>query len=78
MKLLSVKCRVCGGAGGEVEPVLDDGSGPWYPCGFCEGHGRIPIWRICAIYWSFRTFREEENKAKARRKKMLSRDTNIL
>ena len=37
-------CQDCGGAGGEVEPVLDDGSGPWYDCGWCEGTGRLTPW----------------------------------
>lgn len=32
-------CMDCGGAGGSVEPVLDDGSGPWYACGWCKGTG---------------------------------------
>lgn len=34
-------CQDCGGAGGEIEPVLDDGSGPFYICGFCEGLGIV-------------------------------------
>jgi hypothetical protein len=37
-------CQECGGAGGETEPVLDDGSGPWYGCGFCEGTGLVTRW----------------------------------
>lgn len=32
-------CQACGGAGGEVEPVLDFGEGPFFPCGWCEGTG---------------------------------------
>ncbi len=36
---LKLICQECGGSGGEVEPVLDDGSGPWEPCGMCEGTG---------------------------------------
>ena len=34
-------CQDCGGAGGWVEAVLDDGSGPFYQCGFCEGFGLV-------------------------------------
>ena len=37
----SLVCQECGGGGGSVEPVLDDGSGPWEPCGWCEGTGRL-------------------------------------
>jgi hypothetical protein len=32
-------CPACGGLGGDVEPVLDDGTGPWMECGFCQGRG---------------------------------------
>ena len=32
-------CMECRGGGGWTEPVLDDGSGPWEPCGWCEGTG---------------------------------------
>lgn len=34
-------CQDCGGAGGEVEPVLDYGEGPWFDCGWCEGTGHV-------------------------------------
>ncbi len=34
-----VPCMDCRGRGGWREPILDDGSGPWYECGWCEGTG---------------------------------------
>jgi len=34
-------CQECGGGGGHTEPILDDGTGPWEPCGFCEGTGYV-------------------------------------
>lgn len=34
-------CQECGGAGGWKEPILDDGSGPYYWCGWCEGTGYV-------------------------------------
>ena len=34
-------CQECGGAGGETDVILDDGSGPWEQCGWCEGIGKI-------------------------------------
>jgi hypothetical protein len=37
-------CQECGGSGGSVEPVLDDGSGPWDACGWCEGTGLVTPW----------------------------------
>ena len=36
-------CQDCGGAGGEVD-VLFDGMGPWDPCGWCEGTGKVTRW----------------------------------
>lgn len=37
-------CQECGGSGGEVEPVLDYGEGPWIECGWCEGTGYVTPW----------------------------------
>ena len=37
-------CQACGGAGGEEEPVLDTGEGPWLDCGWCEGTGYVTRW----------------------------------
>ena len=37
-------CQECRGWGGETEVVLDDGSGPWLECGFCEGTGLVTPW----------------------------------
>ena len=37
-------CQDCGGAGGEREPILDDGSGPWEECGWCQGTGLVTPW----------------------------------
>jgi hypothetical protein len=34
-------CQDCGGAGGEIEVVLDFGEGPWEECGWCEGTGLV-------------------------------------
>lgn len=35
-------CPYCKGQYEWVEPVLDDGSGPTYSCGFCD-HGMIEV-----------------------------------
>lgn len=37
-------CQECGGSGGEVEPVLDYGQGPFVECGWCEGTGYVTPW----------------------------------
>lgn len=36
-----LRCQECGGRGGWIEPVLEDGSGPYETCVFCEGIGLI-------------------------------------
>lgn len=38
-------CQACGGMGGNVEPVLDFGQGPWEECGWCEGTGYVDAHR---------------------------------
>ncbi len=35
----NVACPWCGGGGGFTEVILDDGTGPWEQCGFCNGTG---------------------------------------
>jgi DnaJ-class molecular chaperone len=35
-------CPACHGMGGEKEVICDDGSGPFYQCGYCKGEGIIP------------------------------------
>ena len=34
-------CQDCGGKGGYKEIVCDDGTGPWYDCGWCHGSGYV-------------------------------------
>jgi hypothetical protein len=36
-------CPYCKGSGGELDVILDDGTGPWYDCGVCNGDGMIVI-----------------------------------
>lgn len=42
-KKRSFPCPICKGQGGWKEVVLDDGSGPFDECGYCEGKGLIEI-----------------------------------
>lgn len=36
-------CPICHGQGGEKQVILDDGSGPYYECDYCNGEGLIEI-----------------------------------
>lgn len=57
---LKLICQECGGSGGEVDVVLDDGTGPWEECGMCEGTGYLSPWM--RGYWL--RWRREEKLAK--------------
>jgi hypothetical protein len=37
-------CQECHGMGGETDVILDDGTGPWEPCGWCQGTGKVTRW----------------------------------
>lgn len=37
-------CQDCRGMGGEHQPMLDDGTGPWDECGWCGGTGLTTRW----------------------------------
>jgi hypothetical protein len=45
-------CPTCKGRGGEIEPVLDDGSGPYNPCYCCDDSGFIEV--DSEIHWNIR------------------------
>jgi DnaJ-class molecular chaperone len=45
----SRSCPACRGEGGETDAILEDGSGPWWDCGFCEGEGKTITW--LAMLW---------------------------
>jgi|APIni6443716594_1056825.scaffolds.fasta_scaffold00007_34 hypothetical protein len=36
-----MQCPSCRGYGGYRDVILDDGTGPWYECGFCRGSGEV-------------------------------------
>ena len=38
---LFIGCPGCGSMGGRIDPILEDGSGPWEECGYCEGSGFV-------------------------------------
>lgn len=58
-------CQGCGGMGGETYVILDDGTGPWEPCGWCEGTGKVTRW-LRGLF--LRYMREEKRKRNARKK----------
>ena len=37
-------CQDCRGFGGETYVSLDDGTGPWEGCGWCEETGYVDAW----------------------------------
>ena len=45
VKQFGLICQECGGLGGETEPVVDFGQGPWVVCGWCDGTGKLDPWR---------------------------------
>jgi hypothetical protein len=38
-------CPICHGEGGEKHIVTDEGFGPFYPCGECNGKGTVNFFR---------------------------------
>jgi hypothetical protein len=55
-------CQACGGAGGWTEVLLDDGTGPSFVCGFCEGGGYVTKWmRGAWLRWK----KEEKRERRA-------------
>lgn len=61
-------CQDCRGSGGERDVILDDGTGPWEPCGWCEGTGKIPRWtRGAWLRWKADKYRKAKEKAAKKR-----------
>lgn len=58
-------CQDCCGYGGGYEPVLDDGSGPWYPCEWCEGTGKVTRW----VRGLWLAYRREAKRRRLREKR---------
>jgi hypothetical protein len=48
-----ILCQECGGMGGWTERILDDGTGPFEPCGWCEGTGKTTRW-LRGVWLSFK------------------------
>lgn len=46
-------CQNCSARGGEVDPVTDEGYGPWIECGWCEGTGKTTPW-LRGVWLSWR------------------------
>lgn len=54
-------CQECRGEGGWTEPLLDDGTGPRYSCGYCEGLGYTTAWM--RGYWLRDHIKPKEKKS---------------
>ena len=48
-------CPCCDGDGGDFEPETDEGYGPTYECGFCDGKGFVSIRGRLSWFWNFET-----------------------
>lgn len=46
-----MKCPCCEGEGGYTDVILDDGSGPYYPCEFCDDKGSVSIYKRIEWLW---------------------------
>lgn len=57
-------CQSCGGMGGETDVILDDGTGPWDECGWCEGTGKVTRWiRGAWLRWMAQERRARKTRA---------------
>jgi len=56
-------CQACGTAGGWVDVICELG-GPWEPCGWCEGTGRVTRW-LRGLY--LRTMKAERQRSQRAR-----------
>jgi len=59
------ECPECNGIGGEKDVILDDGTGPWYPCEVCNEKGYMnPFkkiqWKILCALWERKQKKEKE------------------
>ena len=46
-----MNCPICKGEGGYTEKILDDGSGPYYPCYYCDDIGKISLFKLISYYF---------------------------
>ena len=47
-----MKCPLCDGDGGELDPVTDEGLGPYYDCGWCyDGEVGLYMFLIAKYEW---------------------------
>ncbi len=67
VKAHGLPCQDCGGAGGETYVILDDGTGPWESCGWCEGTGKVTRWiRGRWLQWKAQERKKRERKKAAK------------
>ena len=46
-----ITCRICQGEGGWLDPIMDDGSGPYDECGACNGEGKVGLRKWWGLLW---------------------------
>ena len=64
IKDILTRCPDCKGKGGYKDVILDDGSGVWYQCGFCE-HGYMNVFK--KVYWKIRLWYADYEDKKMKR-----------
>ena len=58
-----ISCPECHGRGGEVEPVLDFGQGPFIECWLCKGDGKVGN-KQRGIWLNYKKWEKNQSKIK--------------
>ena len=64
------RCQFCDGEGGRIEPVTDEGYGPFEPSGFCQGKGYINVFQKLTMYPMFREIQKMEREERKMRRRV--------
>ena len=59
---LLTQCPDCKGEGGYKEIICDDGTGPWYDCGFCDGKGFMNVFKKIYILILLAGYEKDEKR----------------
>jgi hypothetical protein len=62
------ECPCCHGKGGETDIITDEGQGPFYPCGLCDGNGKLNIFKKLYFLAVLKKWEREARKSKKLRK----------
>ncbi len=48
---MKITCSICKGEGGWLDPIMDDGSGPYDECGACQGSGEVGLRKSWSLWF---------------------------